>query len=107
MYFNHDTGNGFDGSNIVASYKTPDMDYGDAGIRKTLYYVKTSIRSEGTNNNLKIQCRYDFESNAVAQPDEISNWSITNSINFWNRYSFWFSNFWWNIISTTKNNINR
>ena len=33
------------------------MDYGDAGIRKTLYYVKTSIRSEGTNDNLKIQCR--------------------------------------------------
>ena len=70
--YSHDSGNDFDGTNISATYKTPDMDYGDAGIRKTLYYVKTSIRSEGTNNNLKIQCRYDFESNAVAQPDEIA-----------------------------------
>ncbi len=70
--YRHDYGNNFAGTNISAIYKTPDMDYGDAGIRKTLYYVKTSIRSEGTNDNLKIQCRYDFESNAVAQPDEIA-----------------------------------
>ena len=69
--FKHDSGNSFDGSNIVAQYKTPDMDYGDAGIRKTLYYIKTSIRSEGTNNNLKLQTRYDFESNDVTQPAEI------------------------------------
>lgn len=70
--YNHDTGNSFDGSNIVAQYKTPDLDYGDAGIRKTLYYIKTSIRSEGTNDNLKLQTRYDFESNDVTQPDEIA-----------------------------------
>ena len=69
--FKHDSGNSFDGSNIVAQYKTPDLDYGDAGIRKTLYYIKTSIRSEGTNNNLKLQTRYDFESNDVTQPAEI------------------------------------
>jgi len=70
--YNHDTGNSFDGSNIVAQYKTPDLDYGDAGIRKTLYYIKTSIRSEGTNENLKLQTRYDFESNDVTQPNEIA-----------------------------------
>ena len=70
--FNHDTGNSFDSSNIVATYKSPDLDYGDAGIRKTLYYIKTSIRSEGTNNNLKLLTRYDFESGDVTQPDEIA-----------------------------------
>ena len=67
-----DTGNNFDGSNIDAQFQTPDMDYGDAGIRKTLYYIKTSIRSEGTNNNLKLQTRYDFESSDVTQPAEIA-----------------------------------
>ena len=70
--FKHDSGNSFDGSNIVAQYKTPDLDYGDAGIRKTLYYIKTSIRSEGTNDNLKLQTRYDFESSEVTQPEEIA-----------------------------------
>ena len=70
--YNHDSGNSFDGNSIVAQYKTPDLDYGDAGIRKTLYYIKTSIRSEGTNDNLKLQTRYDFESNDLIQPDEIA-----------------------------------
>jgi len=70
--YNHDSGNSFDGNSIVAQYKTPDLDYGDAGIRKTLYYIKTSIRSEGTNDNLKLQTRYDFESNELIQPDEIA-----------------------------------
>ena len=70
--FNHDTGSSFDSSNIVATYKSPDLDYGDAGIRKTLYYIKTSIRSEGTNNNLKLLTRYDFESGDVTQPAEIA-----------------------------------
>ena len=70
--FNHDTGNSFDSSNIVATYKSPDLDYGDAGVRKTLYYIKTSIRSEGTNNNLKLLTRYDFESGDVTQPAEIA-----------------------------------
>ena len=36
------------------------------------YYIKTSTRSEGTNNNLKLQTRYDFESNEVTQPAEIA-----------------------------------
>src|SRR5210317_930686 len=66
--YNHDTGNNFDSSNITAVYKTPDLDYGDSGIRKTLYYIKTSIRSEGSNNNLTILPRYDFESPNVPQP---------------------------------------
>ena len=76
--YNHDTGNNFAGSNIEAMYKTPDMDYGDAGVRKTLYYIKTSIRSEGTNNNLKLLCRYDFEDNNVPQPAEIDIGSLSN-----------------------------
>ena len=38
--YNHDTGNSFDGSNIVAQYKTPDLDYGDAGIRKLYIILK-------------------------------------------------------------------
>jgi len=69
--YSHDTGNNFGGSNIEAIYKTPDLDYGDAGVRKTLYYLKTSIRAEGTNSNLKVLPRFDFEDNNVPQPNEI------------------------------------
>ena len=36
-----DKGNNFDGANISARFQTPDMDYGDNGLRKSLYAVKS------------------------------------------------------------------
>ena len=35
--FLHDTGNSFNGANVVAEYQTPDIDYGDLGTLKTLH----------------------------------------------------------------------
>ena len=76
--YNHDTGTSFDGSNIQCEYKTPDLDYGDSGVRKTLYYIKTSIRAEGSNDNLKVLCRYDFDDNNVPQPTELAIGSLAS-----------------------------
>jgi hypothetical protein len=76
--YNHDTGTSFDGSNIQCEYKTPDLDYGDSGVRKTLYYIKTSIRAEGANDNLKVLCRYDFDDNNVPQPTELAIGSLAS-----------------------------
>ena len=67
-----DSGNDFDGANINARFQTPDMDYGDNGLRKSLYAVKTNLEPEGTNCNLKLRIRYDFESTDVPQPGEFS-----------------------------------
>ena len=50
--------------------------------RKTLYYIKTSIRAEGTNDNLKLLCRYDFEDNSVPQPSEVSIGALANPAKF-------------------------
>ena len=76
--YNHDTGTSFDGNNIACEYKTPDLDYGDSGVRKTLYYIKTSIRAEGSNDNLKVLCRYDFDDNNIPQPAELSIGSLAS-----------------------------
>ena len=76
--YNHDTGTSFDGSNIPCEYKTPDLDYGDSGVRKTLYYIKTSIRAEGANDNLKVLCRYDFDDNNVPPPTELAIGSLAS-----------------------------
>ena len=73
--YKHDTGNSFDGSNVVAEFQTPDMDYGDNGLRKSLYKVKTNIEPEGTQNDLKLRIRYDFESSEVPQP---GNFAVGN-----------------------------
>jgi len=76
--YEHDSGNTFNDSVITAEYKTPDLDYGDSGVRKTLYYCKTSIRAEGSNDNLKLLCRYDFDDNNIPQPAETNIGSLAS-----------------------------
>jgi hypothetical protein len=73
--YQHDTGNSFDGSNVEAEFQTPDMDYGDNGLRKSLYKVKANIEPEGTQNNLNLRIRYDFENGEVPQP---GNFAVGN-----------------------------
>jgi len=68
----HDSGDNFNGSNIDARFQTPDMDYGDNGLRKSLYAVKANIKPEGTQDDLKLRIRYDFESTDVPQPGEFN-----------------------------------
>jgi hypothetical protein len=77
-----DTGNSFDGSNINAQFQTPDMDYGDNGLRKSLYAVKANIEPEGTNNNLRLRIRYDFESTDVPQPGSFSVGNLSSAAVF-------------------------
>jgi hypothetical protein len=73
--YQHDTGNSFDGSNVEAEFQTPDMDYGDNGLRKSLYKVKANIEPEGIQNDLNLRIRYDFENGEVPQP---GNFSVGN-----------------------------
>jgi len=63
----HNTGNDLDGDNISAEFKTPDIDYGDIGIRKTLHHIKLSIKPEGTSD-INMDVRYDFEDPELPQP---------------------------------------
>ena len=69
--YNHNTGNDFNPAgtqtNIDARYKTPNLDFGDAGTLKTLHYTKISFTPEGTvQPTLKIT--YDFDDTNRPQP---------------------------------------
>lgn len=69
--YNHNTGNSFNPAgtetNIDARYKTPNLDFGDAGTLKTLHYTKISFTPEGTvQPTLKIT--YDFDDTNRPQP---------------------------------------
>jgi hypothetical protein len=69
--YNHNTGSSFNPSGIVtnidARYKTPNLDFGDAGTLKSLHYTKISFTPEGSiQPNLKIT--YDFDSLERQQP---------------------------------------
>ena len=79
-----DKGDNFDGANISAKFQTPDMDYGDNGLRKSLYAVKANIKPEGTQPDLKMRIRYDFESTDVPQPGSVNVGSLAATSNFGN-----------------------
>ena len=58
--FVHDSGNSFNGSNVIAEYQTPNIDYGDLGTLKTLHFIKISVGPEGTvQPTLRVRYNYD------------------------------------------------
>jgi|19_taG_2_1085344.scaffolds.fasta_scaffold00760_11 hypothetical protein len=65
--FTHDSGSTFNGTNIVYTYQTPDIDFGDAGLGKTLHYMLLSIKPEGAQD-IKLKVSYDFNSPSLVQP---------------------------------------
>ena len=73
----HDSGNDFDGSNVLARYATPDYDYGDLGTLKTLHYLKVSASAEGVVEP-DVQVRYDYGSTNTPQPPSLFDLGIIN-----------------------------
>ncbi len=75
--YNHDSGNDFDGTSILARYSTPDYDYGDLGTLKTLHYLKVSSSAEGVVEP-DVQVRFDFGSTDIPQPPELFDLGVIN-----------------------------
>jgi len=69
--YKHDVGNSFNPAGIVeeidAAYQTPSLDFGDAGTKKTMRYIKLSVSPEGQIRPT-LRVRYDYEDPTVAQP---------------------------------------
>ena len=67
----HNSGNSFyhSGSeaDILATYTTPNYDFGDHGTRKTINYVKISVSPEGTVEPT-LRVRFDYEDPNLPQP---------------------------------------
>ena len=66
--YKQEFGNDFNGSSVKATYRTPDYDLGDIGIRKGVHRVKVFYRLEGTAS-LTLNLFYDFNDDDVSQPD--------------------------------------
>ena len=75
--YQHDTGNNFDGSNILARFETPNYDYGDLGTLKTLHYVRVSASSEGIVEP-DIQVRFDYGNTDIPQPPDLFDIGVIN-----------------------------
>ena len=75
--YQHDTGNSFDGSNILARFETPNYDYGDLGTLKTLHYIRVSASSEGITEP-DVQVRFDYGNTNVPQPTNLFDLGVIN-----------------------------
>ena len=75
--YQHDTGNNFDGANILARYETPNYDYGDLGTLKTLHYVRVSASAEGIVEP-DVQVRFDYGNTDIPQPSDLFDIGVIN-----------------------------
>jgi len=58
----------FDGENVVAIYRSPDLSLGDAGIRKSMERVIVNYEVEGTID-VDMRIRFDGDADSTPQPD--------------------------------------
>lgn len=65
--YRQETGNSFNGTDIVSVYSTPYLDFGDAGIRKSIRQINTFIRAEGPFV-LNLALSYDWGDYNTARP---------------------------------------
>ena len=75
--YQHDTGNDFDGTDILARYETPNYDYGDLGTLKTLHYFRISASAEGIVEP-NLQVRFDYGSGDIPQPSDLFDLGVIN-----------------------------
>ena len=65
--YKQEFGNTFAGTNIQASYRSPDLTLGDAGIRKNMQRINVNYDAEGAVS-LALGVKFDFEDPATPQP---------------------------------------
>lgn len=72
--YKQETGNNFNGSDILSVYQTPFYDFGDTEVRKTMRKVNTFVRAEGPMT-LNLSVTYDYEDPNTAKPSSYSETS--------------------------------
>ena len=65
--YQQESGNDFDGTAIDGKYRSPDLSFGDAGIRKHMQRVLVSYKPE-SSVNADLFLRYDYEDPDTPRP---------------------------------------
>jgi len=79
--YRQETGTSFNGTDILAVYATPYLDFGDTEVRKTLRKVNTFIRAEGPVE-LFLSMAYDWGSPESARPINYSQASLGSPVEY-------------------------
>jgi len=79
--YRQETGNTFDGTNIVAIYTTPYLDLGDTEIRKKMRKLNLFIKPEGSIT-MSLAVRYDWGDSNILNPRDYIGISVSSSAKY-------------------------
>lgn len=77
-----ESGNSFDGDNIVATFSTPYVYINDPKIRKTFYKLSLYTDPQGSVTTL-LNLKFDFDTSGSVQPSTIGFTNTTGSVGFY------------------------
>lgn len=68
--YRQEFGNDFDGTNIIATYQTPYITFGDISFRKTLYTISLYTETVG-QQGVALNVLFDYETANTIQPPQV------------------------------------
>lgn len=80
--YSMESGNSFNGSNILATFSTPYVPFNDPRIRKTFYKLHLYTEPNGTVTT-EVNLKLDFDDLGSIQPDTVSLSNETGAIGFY------------------------
>jgi len=99
-----ESGNSFDGSNILASFSTPFFAMGDPRIRKTMYKLSTYIDPEGSVDG-NATLKFDFDEPNKIQPTSVPIANTTATVAFYGVSSFGAGSYGGKLVSVFNNQV--
>jgi len=102
--YHMESGNSFDGSNILASFSTPFFAMGDPRIRKTMYKLSTYIDPEGSVDG-NATLKFDFDEPNKIQPTSVPIANTTATVAFYGVSSFGAGSYGGKLISVFNNQV--
>lgn len=99
-----ESGNSFDGENIIATFSTPFFAINDPRVRKTIYKLTTFIDTEGSVAG-SATLRFDFDEPNVVQPSAVPIANTTNTVAFYGVSRFGVGSFGGKLVTIFDNQV--
>jgi len=90
--YNMESGNSFDGDNIIATFSTPFFPINDPQIRKTFYKLNLYTEPQGSVS-FDVSLKLNFDQLGVIQPDPIQIENTSSQVGFYGTASYGTGNY--------------
>ena len=99
-----ESGNSFDGANIVSNFSTPFFSINDPRIRKTIYKLTTFIDTGGSVSGTAT-LKFDFDEPTVIQPGSVPVANTTATVSFYGVSSYGTGSYGGKLVTIFDNQV--